>query len=94
MKPITANELTDTAEAIFFIESRAELLQSLCKSAQDAAHPGQDNDTNRQRLNTVFNMLLILEDELEYLQEEIEIAGDMAQNDRTAAKEQATTAEK
>lgn len=78
MKPIAANELTSTAEAITFISCRADLLHSLCRSAQATAQEQNGNETERDTINRLFELLLIFEDEIDYLQQEISTAGDMA----------------
>ena len=78
MKPITAKELKDTAEAITFIGSRADLLHSLCRAAQATAQEQNGSETDRNTINRLFELLLIMEDEIEYLRQEINTAGDIA----------------
>ena len=84
MKPFTADKLNGTGEALIFIDSRADLLHSLCRSAQDAAQATGEDESERDTLNRVFELLLIMQDEIEFLKEEIATATDIEANKAAA----------
>ena len=84
MKPIAADKLNGTGEALAFIDSRADLLHSLCRSTQDTTQTAGGDESDRQTLNRVFELLLIMQDEIEYLKEEIATAMDIEANESAA----------
>ena len=72
MKPIAAENLKGIAEALMFINTRADLLHSLCRSAQDTAQASNGGaEDDRKTVNRLFELLIILEDEIDLLTQEI-----------------------
>lgn len=86
MKPIAAQDLNGTADALLFINTRADLLHSLCRSAQDtaAASNGTAED-DRSTVNRLFELLIVLEDEIDMLTAQIITAQDIHARESAAA---------
>ena len=82
MKPFKAEAISSTMEAITLVTARADQLQSLCRAVQDTSQNTGDAETERDTLNRVFELMYIMEDEINYLQEELLIAGDVELRDR------------
>lgn len=82
MKPFKAEEISSTTEALFFITARADKLQSLLRAMEDTAQNTGEKETDRDTLNRVQELAYIMEDELEYLQEELTIASEVELRER------------
>lgn len=86
MKPITEEQLTDTEEALNFIDARAEILRSLGEAMQ---YVGEytSSEKPQEALRHIMDLLLIFDDEIDYLQAEINAAFDMVRKERKATQE-------
>ena len=87
MKPITEERLHDTEEALNFIDGRASMLHSLCEAARDVGEY-TSSEKPEEALLHIMDLLLIFDDEIDYLQEEINSAFDMVRKERGAAQEE------
>lgn len=86
MKPITEEQLTNTEEALTFIDARADFLRSLCEAVRDVGEYTSSGKP-QEALRHISNLLWILDDELDCLQAEINAAFDMVRKERKATQE-------
>ena len=88
MKPWKAERLKTTGEALDFLQSRATVLQSLCRVALDVTmETGGGMETDRDLLNRAGDLMRIAEDEIDHLFTEIEAAQEVEARQRTAPPE-------
>lgn len=84
MKPFKEEDIKTTGEAIMLANSRASTLKSFCRAMWDTSQSTGGKETDRDTLNRLAELVLIMEDELEYLEEELEIAGNIELKARRA----------
>lgn len=82
MRPFKAEELKSTTEAFLFLTARADKLQSFLRAMEDTAQSTGGQETDRDTLNRLFELIQIMEDQLEYLQEELAIASEVELRER------------
>lgn len=84
MKPFKAEEISSTTEALIFPTARTDQLQSLCRAIWDTIQNTGEKETDRDTLDRVQELINIMEDQLEYLQEELAIVSEVELRERKA----------
>lgn len=75
MKPWKEEKIKSTREAIEFASTRAAIIKTFCRAMFDTSQSG--GETDRETINRMIELISILEDEVDYLQEELDIAFDV-----------------